>query len=280
MNWNIKVNDAYGVIDLFEKEAPASLRAISTLLPLEIDLHYAKIAGQEVYGMVPLILPLENRKKVGDLDAGTVAYFPDRQMFCIYHGEVQPEDAMVTVLGKLRPDPGLFEVLESVKTNASVHLYLSDSKDFNPKKSQVFNLPGEGWESFWENPIDEIVDLTMRKGQTMPSGPIISACGDALKLTGVLWEIRRLLIEEGHFDGKTFRAVTGHFQDVIGGWYGLRKSASAINAYTRSVCSGKNRLANLEEMILFSGKLHMWIDSLIPWEMINELFVKKYQQDH
>lgn len=277
MHWNIRVNDHQGVIDLFEKEALTSLKAISSLLPMKIDLHYAKIAGQDVYGMIPLILSLENKKKVGDLDAGTVAYFPDRQMFCIYHGEVQPEDALVTVLGKLRPDPELFEVLESVKTNASVYLYLSDSKDFNPQKSQVFKLPGEGWEDFWEKPTGELVDLTMRKGQTMPSGPIISACGDALKLTGVLWEIRRLLIEEGHFDGKTFRAVTGHFQDVIGGWYGLKKTASAIDSYSRSVSSGVNRLADLDEMILFSGRLHMWIDSLIPWEAINEQFVKKYQ---
>lgn len=277
MHWNIKVSDHYGVIDLFEKEAQTSLKAISCLLPLKIDLHYAKIAGQEVYGMIPLILPLENKKKVGDLDAGTVAYFPDRQMFCIYHGEVQPEDAMVSVLGRLRPDPVIFDILEGVKTNDSVLLILSDSNDFNPVKHRVFKIPGEGWEHFWEKPTDEVTDLTLRKGQTMPSGPIVSACGDALKLTGVLWEIRRLLIEKGHFDEMTFMAVTGHFQDVIGGWYGLRKISSAIDAYTRRVCSGDSRLADLEEMILFSGRLHMWIDSLIPWETINEQFVKKYQ---
>lgn len=278
MHWNLMVDSHIGRIELFEKEAACTIGSISSLLPLKIDLHYAKIAGQEVFGMIPLILPLENLKKVSDLDPGTVAYFPDRQMFCIYHGEVQPEDANVTVLGRLEPDPTLFSVFESVKTRESVFLFLSESDDFRPASHQVFQVLGQGWENFWHKPIPEIVDMVSRKGQTMPAGPILSASGDALKLIGVLWEFRKLLVEKGHFDPLSFNAVIGHFQEILGGWYGLRETASAISTYSQRITSGENRRADLEEMILFAGRLSMWIDSLIPWEAINNQFVIRYQR--
>lgn len=276
MQWKIKINGHCSVIDVFEKAAPNTVEAISKKLPMKIDLHYAKIAGQEVYGMIPLILPLENEKQVGDFDTGTVAYFPDMQMFCLFHGKVQPEDAPASVIGKLRQDPVLFEILESVKDH-STDLYLSDSDEFSTCNPYRFSLLGKEWDNFWEKPTEEIMSLTRRTGQTMPSGPIILSWGSVISFRGFLWKLYQLYRDKEYFDVESFRAVTEHARDVLQGWYGLRETAAAIEVFAESICMGKQRITDFEEMILFSGRLNMWIDSLIPWEEINELFVKKYQ---
>jgi len=277
MEWRIQVDNHSSVIDIFEDHAPITVGAISRLLPLKIDLHYAKIAGQEVYGMIPLILPLENKKIVGNFESGTVAYYPDMQMFCLFHWKVQPEDAFASVIGKLRPDPILFEILESVKFRSSVNLFLSDSDVFCPCYEKKFQLLGSNWDHFWEKPINEIAELTKRTGQSMPSGPIILSWGSVISLRGFLWKIYQLFSKKGYFDEESFLAISEHAQEVLDGWYGLKETANAIKIFSESICSGKQRLTDLEEMILFAGRLNMWIDSMIPWEEVNEVFVNKYQ---
>lgn len=279
MRWNCKVDNHSGKIEIFEKEAPRTVAAIKRFLPLKIGLRYAKIAGQEVFGIVPFILPLENTARVSDLEPGTVAYYPDRQVICIYHGKVQPEEALVSVIGRLVPSEELFECFESVKNRSDAILYLSNTDDFSPRDHRIFSLLDQSkWRNFWEAPVPEISDLVERTGQTMPAGPIVSGCGDALKLIGVLWEVRKLFNKTGHFDEATFKAVTGHFIEVIGGWYGLKETAEALGLYVQHICKSQEKQTGLDEMILFAGRLHMWIDALIPWEEVNEVFVKKFQQ--
>ncbi len=279
MEWKIQVDGHTSVIEVFEDKVPNTVKAISSILPLKIDLHYAKIAGQEVYGMIPLILPLENKKIVGNFESGTVAYYPDMQMFCLFHGKVQPEEAFASVIGKLHPDPALFEILESVKHRSSVDLFLSDSGKFSPCYQKKFPLLGGVWDHFWEKPIDEIADLKNRKGQSMPSGPIILSWGSVISLRGFLWKIYQLYSKTGYFDEESFMAISEHAQEVLDGWYGLKETAKAVNVFSKAICSNNQVSADLEEMILFAGRLNMWIDSLIPWEEINDVFINKYQQE-
>ena len=239
MQWKIQVKGHTSSLEVFEERAPKTVAAISNRLPMKIDLHYAKIAGQEVYGMIPLILPLENKGTVGDFETGTVAYYPDMQMFCIFHGKVQPENAPASVIGKIHPDPALFQILESIKDNPGVELLLSDSDDFGPLKPFRFRLLGEKWGTFWEKPVEEITALTKRTGQTMPSGPILLSWGSVISFRGFLWNIYQLFQEKGYFDEMSFRAVAEHAKAVLQGWYGLTETAAAIDVFAESICRGK-----------------------------------------
>lgn len=60
--------------------------AIWNALPIEGDLHYAKIEENEVFFIVPLFLKLEIPRPV-IFERGTIAYWPNRQFICIYYGE-------------------------------------------------------------------------------------------------------------------------------------------------------------------------------------------------
>ena len=76
------------VIELLDREAPATTRGIVSLLPLTTTLAHAKFAGDEVMFMVPRLFERENI--VGSVAPGDVGYYPDRQTVCIFYGGIVP----------------------------------------------------------------------------------------------------------------------------------------------------------------------------------------------
>jgi len=107
----IQIGDQIGLAELLESRAPKVCKEICKLLPFEADLHYAKIAGEEVFSIVPIFLPYEPNAivKVNDIKTGSIAYFPDRQMICIFYGKIQEEDAKITIFARIT------ENLEGIK---------------------------------------------------------------------------------------------------------------------------------------------------------------------
>ncbi len=104
------------VVEIDPRLAPRTWEALRALLPMHsVDLHYARIAGLEIMFIVPLLLPLENATDVQDLGPGAVAYFPDRQLICLYYGPLQDEAAMATVLGRVHDLAPLEQVGEQVR---------------------------------------------------------------------------------------------------------------------------------------------------------------------
>ena len=91
-------------------------QAIVNMMPHENLLNYAKIAGEEVFFGIPLILSLERASEVSGLSAGSVAYWPNRRVFCVYYGPPQEEAATVTVFGKITQNmDGLRRMGEEVR---------------------------------------------------------------------------------------------------------------------------------------------------------------------
>jgi len=112
----LTIQDEVIVCELLTEVAPVTCEAIQALLPYEADLHYAKIAGEEILFGVPLMLPLEHRQEVHGLPAGSVVYWPNRQVFCLYYGAPQEEAATVTVFAHVVGNlEGLRRVGEGVR---------------------------------------------------------------------------------------------------------------------------------------------------------------------
>ena len=107
----IQIGDQIGVAELLESIAPKMCEEICKLLPFKADLHYAKIAGEEVFSILPVFLPYEPNAivKVNDIKTGSIVYFPDRQMICIFYGKIQEEDAKTTIFARI------IENLEGIK---------------------------------------------------------------------------------------------------------------------------------------------------------------------
>lgn len=98
----IKVGDEVITCEFLYDVSPQTCGAIEELLPLEGELHCAKIAGDEVFFPIPLKLPVEKSgAHAHDLTPGTIAYWPDRPHLCIFHDAPQEEDASVTLVGNI-----------------------------------------------------------------------------------------------------------------------------------------------------------------------------------
>ena len=100
-NLQLKIDGEAITCELLNDRAPNTCRAIEELMPFRGELHYAKIAGEEIYFGIPLLLPLEQSSAVHGLPAGSVAYWPDRQVFCVYYGAPQEEAATVTIFARV-----------------------------------------------------------------------------------------------------------------------------------------------------------------------------------
>ena len=99
---------------LLEKEAPKACNAIWNRLPIEADVHCAKVAGEEVFFMVPFVL---NPERGGELlEAGSIAYFPPAQSICIYYWSRAVRARQATVFAKITENlEGIVEEFKKVR---------------------------------------------------------------------------------------------------------------------------------------------------------------------
>jgi hypothetical protein len=88
--------------ELLTMTAPDICAAIQKLLPYETDLHCAKMAGDEVFFPIPLMLDIaEGGTHTHDLSAGVLVYWPNRPLLCAFHEAPQEEDATVAVFAQV-----------------------------------------------------------------------------------------------------------------------------------------------------------------------------------
>ena len=84
--------------------APRTITALLAALPLKVDLHCAKIAGDQILWPVPVLQPLESARDIQGAAPGAFIYYPKRQFLEIMFGPLQEESASVTILGGARGD--------------------------------------------------------------------------------------------------------------------------------------------------------------------------------
>lgn len=116
----IQIEDQIGLAELLESSYPDICEEFCKLLPLEEDLHYAKIAGEEMIFLIPKVLPYNPSamSKVDDVEEGSIAYFPDRQMILIFYGRIQEKDAKINCFARIVENlEGIKEAGEKVRIN-------------------------------------------------------------------------------------------------------------------------------------------------------------------
>ena len=89
--------------------------AVWQALPLAVRM---QTWGDELYGSVPLTLPLESPQE--EVDLGALAYWPPGHALCIFFGPTpassgdEPRAASeVTVFGQVEGDSGVFRLVKS-----------------------------------------------------------------------------------------------------------------------------------------------------------------------
>jgi hypothetical protein len=268
------------------RAAPMTCAALRALLPITTTAHYAKIAGQEIYAHLPLIVDPEHTKTVTGLHKGAVVFWPERQLFCVHYGRIQEEDAQVTFLGHVTENlDGLRAAGEELRRAQGLRcvplrLALGDRAPGSTARTRTAGTP-HPWGGDAEGVVaaylamvrrapPEVTALMRRRGVMRPAGALMYAEAESRKLHEVLWMLRGHL-RRSHDIPEFARTLLDHCVLRLGGWCGLHEAAALIRETVDEIrrLPPERRAEALEALILYVGRLNMWLDALIPWDAVN-----------
>jgi hypothetical protein len=294
MRLSLTVGTTRALITLDSQAAAVTCAALAGILPVSTTAHYAKVAGQEIYAHLPLIVEPEGTRAVESLDRGTVAFWPERQLFCVYYGRIQEEDASVTLLGRVTENlRALQEAGESLRQSQGrrfVPLRLEWAESVAMSNRQVSisrpapaHATGRGSRiraasSAMADAVPRDVEaLLARHGVMRPAGVLFYAEAETRKLHEVLWMVRRHLRDAGAVP-VFVPSLLLHFANRLGGWCGLTEAATLVEGVAAGLSKAppEDAVDAVEALIIYAGRLNMWIDACIPWGEVNGLLQAAY----
>ncbi len=258
--------------------SPGTTAALLRSLPLRVDLHCAKIAGNHIFWHAPFVVPLEGGESVLDLPAGSFLYWPDRQFLELVYAPLQAESAQVTPLGRMLGPVGPLQDLGQrvIRTQGIRPLFaeltLLEGSAPSPTAARLpadlaalSALRAEAWRAEPR----EIAGLMERRGVMLPLGPLLLAESEFRKLQEQLWEILMREAGDPAFAARAAGGLLDHGARRVGGLCGLTEAADALASFRDALARAPEAgAAILEEAILYSGRMAAWLDLRIPWDRL------------
>lgn len=273
-SWSIRCDEA---------RVPRTLACLASCLPLPLQLHTPKIAGNHIYWHAPFVTEVEGGMEVVRTPPGAFIYWPVRQFLEITFAPLQAETATVTVLGQLDgPVEGIARLAARLREDQGRQLFtgtlsLAGAAGPPAKSSKVPLIPPHLHAArlqLWATCPEDVKALTRSRGIMHPAGPMLMAESEARILHETLWWVRE---RRATADAASLRYV---------GALALNRAATRLRDFCHLTTSAKILFdleaaigldpalfePLLDEAILCSGRLAAWIDLQIPWNAINEEF--------
>ncbi|MBO1326110.1 hypothetical protein K2X14_09895 [Acetobacter sp. TBRC 12305] len=276
-----RLDDTRHEIELFTDRAPRTLGKLLATLPAKLDIHCAKIAGQHIFWHAPLVEDAEQDADILTLKPGSFLYWPERQFLELIYGELQAEDARVTLLGQLRGDIGWLRTYGQQVIAQHGHRVLDAwlEADENtalstPALPVALSLQKlqTARKAIWQAPPVEFMELAQREGLMLPFGPLAMAEGEFRKLHELLWRLRVEWQKLSPGEGTTIlRFLIDAFNARIAGFCHLHESAAVLEEARQHAAEMDIFPLLLDELILYCGRAAAWLDTFIPWNDLNEV---------
>lgn len=262
--------------------APHTIAALLATLPLKVDLHCAKIAGDQILWPVPVLQPLESARDIQGAAPGAFIYYPKRQFLEIMFGPLQEESASVTILGGARGDLSALKRLgETVQADhgwRTVWGELSagpgDWRKALPEAAGGARLSASCSVArklrlaAWQGVPAEFERLRARRGVMIPLGPLFYAESETRKLHENLWLLRDE--RETRFKSEAAALLLRGAADMLEGFLGLHDTAKGLATLADAIGQEpSDAAAILDETILYVGRLSHWLDLYFPWRKLN-----------
>jgi hypothetical protein len=108
-----------------------------------------------------------------------------------------------------------------------------------------------------------------------PAGPVLYAEGDTRTLQEALWLLRQEVRETGavpRFAARLLRHAAGRLR----GWYQLERAAAVVERAADVLPDqpGPDAGETIESLIVYVGRLNLWLDACTPWEELNHAFAR------
>ena len=267
-------------IALDHASAPATIEQLLRLLPLRVDLHVAKVAGDQILLPVPLDMPFEAARDILQSPPGTVIYYAKRQFLEILLGPLSERSAEATVLGQVQGDLGrlnslclnlqrthgrtiVWSDLRSANQTAAAPDPAKVGTDDDPTLARAVHVR----RSVWSDMPADLLALKERRGPIIPIGPIFYVESELRKLHEYLWSLRETG-DEALVRGASAVLLKSAANQLIE-FFGLEQSGGIL-LELGDVASNPGPLQRrYSEIVLTVGRLSHWVDLLIPWNDLN-----------
>lgn len=273
--------------------APLTIAALLDTLPARVDLHCAKVAGDQIIWAVPVVMPFEAPRDILSAPAGTLIYYPRRQFLELMLGPMQEESASATVLGTVEGDPApLLALCERLQAAHGTRVLwaeigVSGARDAlnravgtavaprglhppvsDAEASGALRDARAFRRRIWAQPPDELSALAGRRGTMMPLGALVWAESETRKLHEFLWAIRET--GDAPLAARAASVLLQSSAVQLRDFLGLDEIAGAMDRVADALAAGgRNTWALLDEAIMAVGRTSHWIDLLFPWQRLN-----------
>ena len=120
---------------------------------------------------------------------------------------------------------------------------------------------------------EELRALCRQRGIMRPGGPLLYAEADSRTTQEILWQAWRAAGREGAVPPFVAQ-IQRHVAQRLRGWYGLPQSAGVLDAAADAlaVMAAPDGRALIEALLIYVGRLNLWLDAAIPWNELNRVF--------
>ena len=260
-------------------DTPRTHAALAAVLPLELQPHTPKIAGNHIFWHVPFVEDAEGGVDVLSAPPGALIYWPVRQFMEITFAPLQAETASVSILGRIdAPVSEIAALGERLRLGAGERIFpghLSRTVGGTSAPVPAPDVPAPlhaARLALWRECPDEIRALTASRAILHPVGPLMQADAEARVLHEVLWGVyARRDVQSPDMR----RAIASFALDRtavrLRDFCHLPDSAATLHAVRDAVEDITVPLdAALKEASLIAGRLAACIDLLIPWNAMND----------
>jgi hypothetical protein len=284
----LRVGNETATLILFEDKAPKSCKRLIESLPLKSTAIIAKVAGLELMIRVPYFLDTGGENEITAQEPGNVCFVPGAQNVCVFCEDL-PGLGPCSWIGKITENlEGIQREARKCKQQqgAEVELYEEGKPCGSPKAGAIGKTLTEKLrairERMWSEKPREIAEaLDKSKGYTdswdSSFFPTLYAWEETVASRNTFLTLRTVLLEPGT-DLNTVRRITKNLLDLYVSYFRmtnmqnttelLRQASAEVDKLT-----SKEELRELlEELIRYLGRLHYWIEPIMPWGRIIQTF--------
>lgn len=285
---NLRVGDEVASFVLFEDKAPKTCQKLVESLPLKSVAIIAKVAGLEIMMRVPFFVDTGGENEITAQEPGNVCFVPGSQNVCIFCEDL-PGLGPCSWIGRITENlEGIQREARKCKKQqgAEMEIYepgnpYTPTKKDKQGKSFIEKLRSVR-EEIWTNKPREIAEaLDKSKGYTDSWGssffPTLYAWEETVASRNTLLTLRTTSLESDA-DLNTLKLIAKNLLDLYVSYFrmtNMRDTTKLLREASREVenLTSRTELQELlDELIRYSGRLHYWIEPMMPWEDIIRTF--------
>ena len=284
----LRVGDELATLELFEDKAPKSCKRLIEALPLASSAIIAKVAGLEIMIRVPFFLDAGGENQITAQEPGNVCFVPGAQNVCVFCEQL-PGLGPCSWIGKITENlDGIQREARRCKEQqgAKVEIY-EEGRPYThpipaaPGRTVIEKLRAIRQRMWTEKPREIAEALDTSKGYTDSWGssffPTLYAWEETVASRNTFLTLRAVLLEPDS-DLDTVRRIVKSLLDLYVSYFrmtNMRDTTELLRQASEEVqlLSSREEMQELlEELIRYAGRLHYWIEPMMPWGSIIRAF--------